>query len=162
MPRKPAKRSAPKRPVRRSAAKKAIIEPDRIKIDFVILADFAQAVQGKLNLVGGGWNLHNAIQYPSKLLVGIGIGILVPWSETNRTHTVKFGIRKSEGASVIGGSVDFIVGREATIPAGMTQRATLGISAPVEIPQPGTYEVIVTCADAEKQISFEALPLKTR
>lgn len=150
---------APKRKAAK-AAPHARLEPDRIEIDFVILADFAQAVQGKLNLVGGGWNLHHATQYPSNLLLGLGIGVLVPWSETNRTQTLRFEIKKSEGAKVMEGKGDYIVGREITTPAGMTQRVTLGISGPVQLPEPGTYEVIVTTAGTEKRVTFEALPPK--
>ena len=74
------------------------LRPDRVEIDFVILADFAQAVQGKLNLIGAGWNLHHAQQYPSPLHFGVGIGILVPWSLTNRKHSFTFGISKLVGS----------------------------------------------------------------
>ena len=133
---------------------------DEIEIDFVILADFAQAAQGKLNLIGGGWNLHHAVEYPSRLILGLGIGVLVPWSETNREHTLQFEIKKSEGAMMMKGKGDYAVGRDIGTPVGMTQRVTLGISAPVQVPEPGTYEVIVSTAGKQKRVTFEALPPK--
>lgn len=152
-------------PARRKRTKKAQelepLEREEIEIDFVILADFAQAVQGKLNLIGGGWNLHHArAAYPSNLLLGLGIGILVPWSETNRQHTLHFEIKKSEGPMVMEGKGEYAIGRDVLTPVGMTQRVTLGISAPVVVPEPGTYEVTVSTAGKRKRVTFEALPPK--
>ena len=133
---------------------------EAIEIDFVILGDYAQAVQGKLNLIGGGWNTHNATQYPSALQFGVGIGILVPWSLTNRKHRFELVIKGSEGPDLIKGDGEFEVGRDAGIPAGMTQRFTLGVSGQLQVPEPGTYEIIVTSADSMKRVTFEALPIR--
>ena len=133
---------------------------EAIEIDFVVLGDYAQAVQGKLNLIGGGWNIHHATQYPSALPFGVGIGILVPWSLTNRKHRFELVIKGSEGADLIRGDGEFEVGRELGIRAGMTQRFTLGISGQLQVPEPGTYEIIVTSADSMKRVTFEALPAK--
>jgi hypothetical protein len=152
-----AARKSPKKPRPASGLPREAIE-----IDFVILGDYAQAVQGKLNLIGGGWNTHNTDQYPSALPFGIGIGILVPWSLTNRTHRFELVIKGSEGADLVRGGGEFEVGRGAGIPAGMTQRFTLGISGQLQVPEPGTYEIIVTSADSIKRVTFEALPVRRR
>ena len=150
-------KSARRRTTRASTSASPV--SDRIRIDFVILADFAQAVQGKLSVIGGGWNLHNATQYPSTLHFGLGIGILVPWPETNRKHKFNFVIRASEGAELASGGGDFEVGRQPGLPPGMTQRVVIGLSGQLQIPQPGSYEVAVTAADVERVVTFEALPV---
>ena len=148
----------------RKSAKKRRPAPglprEAIEIDFVVLGDYAQAVQGKLNLIGGGWSVHHATQYPSTLPFGIAIGILVPWSLTNRTHRFELVIKGSEGPDLVKGDGDFEVGREPGIPAGMTQRVTLGMSGQLQVPEPGTYEIIVTSADSMKRVTFEALPIR--
>jgi len=143
------------------AARRASVK-QAVDIDFVILGDAAQAVMGKLYMLGGGWNIHNTLQYPSLLPFGLGIGILVPWSETNRRHTFAFVIKGSEGDELLRGGGDFEIGREAGIPAGMTQRIVVGISGQLQIPQAGTYEIIVSVGDAEKRVTFEALPVPER
>ena len=135
------------------------LKPQAVEIDFVILADFAQATQGKLTLVGGGWDLHHARQYPSTLQFGLGIGILVPWSLTNRKHTFEFVISASEGPEVAKGGGDFEVGRQPGTPAGMTQRVVIGLSGQVPLPQPGTYEIVVVAGQDKKRVTFEALPV---
>lgn len=151
--------NTPKRRPARARGPAVLARPDRCEIDFVVLADFAQSVQGKLTLVGGGWNRHYAKQYPSFLPFGLGIGILVPWSETNRKHAMKFVIRKSEGPQLIEGGGEFEIGREVGTPAGMTQRATIGIAGQMQLPEPGTYEIVVSIEDDEKRVTFEALPV---
>lgn len=155
MPRKPPK----KKPT--SGRSGVVRLPDTtIEIDFVILADHAQAAQGKLNLIGGGWNIHNANQYPSQLPFGIGIGVLVPWSQTNRRHDLTFTIKSSEGPELIRGGGQFEMGREAGMPAGMTQRAIVAINGQLQVPDPGTYEVIVSAGRSEKRVVFEAMPVR--
>ena len=142
---------------KKKAAREAL-PVSKVEIDFVVLADFAQAAQGKLNLIGGGWNIHNAKQYPSNLQFGVGIGILVPWSLTNRKFKFKFVIM-TDGNQLADGGGDFEVGRQPGMPAGMVQRVVVGFSGQIQLPKPGTYELIVSTSEDEKRITFEALPV---
>ena len=50
----------------------------------MMLADSAQAVGGKLYILGGGWSLTGPEPCPS----AIAVLVSVPWNETNRKHTV--------------------------------------------------------------------------
>jgi hypothetical protein len=140
--------------------KKGMEPADAVEIDFVILGDFAQAVAGKLTVVGAGWSVVHAQQYPMPLPFGLGIAFLVPWSLTNRTHHFEFIIQKSEGAQLVGGGGDFEIGREPGIPAGMTQRVTIGLAGALQLNEPGTYEINVRTGDTTKRTTFEALPIR--
>lgn len=51
----------------------------------MMLADSAQAVEGKLYILGGGWSVTGPGPCPS----AIAVLISVPWTETNRKHHVK-------------------------------------------------------------------------
>jgi hypothetical protein len=51
----------------------------------MMLADSAQAVGGKLYILGGGWSITGPLPSPS----AIAVLISVPWNETNRKHRVK-------------------------------------------------------------------------
>ena len=51
----------------------------------LLLADSAQAVNGKLYILGGGWSLTGPAPCPS----AIAVLISVPWNETNRKHNVQ-------------------------------------------------------------------------
>jgi hypothetical protein len=139
-----------------------LLGDEQVQIDFVLLADYATAVQNKLTVVGAGWNLFHASEYPTVIPFGLGIGLLVPWSQTNRRHSFRFEIRKSEGSVVATGGGDVEMGRQPGIPLGMTQRIVLGVAGQVRAEEPGTYEIIVTTEHDEKVVSFEAMSPRRR
>jgi hypothetical protein len=51
----------------------------------MLLADFVQAVQGKLYVMGGGWSVTG----PGAVQMGIAVKIEVPWDEANLQHTFR-------------------------------------------------------------------------
>lgn len=51
----------------------------------MMLADSAQAVGGKLYILGGGWSVTGPQPCPS----AIAVLVAVPWNETNRKHRIK-------------------------------------------------------------------------
>ena len=56
---------------------------DGITADFLILADAAQVQGEKLYMLGGGWSLIWAKEFPAQHQMAVAAGILVPWMETN-------------------------------------------------------------------------------
>ena len=91
----------------------------------MMLADFAQAVNGKLYIMGGGWSLTGPNPAPS----AIAIRIEVPWNQTNQKHNLKLELLDSDfcpvsvpmpaGNSPLVISAEFEVGRPAGIPPGI-------------------------------------------
>jgi len=63
----------------------------------LMLADSAQAVNGKLYILGGGWSIRKAAPTPS----AIALKIEVPWTETNRKHTLKLELVDSDFQPVL-------------------------------------------------------------
>jgi hypothetical protein len=129
-----------------------------MQIEFLLIADAVEAVNGKLYMLGGGWDQWRQPVYPSPIQMGIAIGVLVPWDETNQKHQLAVSVIDEDGKPVvpsIGGEVE--VGRPAGTRDGITQRALLAINASFAMPRPGRYEVRVegTAGDI-KRVSFEA------
>ena len=62
----------------------------------MLLADSAQAVNGKLYVLGGGWSTSGPQPSPSALAVKID----VPWDEANREHVVRIELLDSDGRAV--------------------------------------------------------------
>lgn len=62
----------------------------------LMLADSAQAVAGKLYILGGGWDRVFAGVQPS----AIAIVATVPWDETNQRHTLKLALLDGNGQPV--------------------------------------------------------------
>lgn len=62
----------------------------------LMLADFVQVAEGKLSVVGGGWNVTSAVTTP----FGIGGIIEVPWGQTNQSHKFRFELTDIDGDPV--------------------------------------------------------------
>ncbi len=63
----------------------------------MILADYAQAAEGKLNILGGGWNITTG-GVPSALAILLEI----PWDRTNERHQFRIELVDADGNAVIG------------------------------------------------------------
>jgi hypothetical protein len=63
----------------------------------MLLADAAQAVEGKLYILGGGWSITGPQPTPS----AIAMKIDVPWDQTNRVHIVRLDLMNEDGQPVI-------------------------------------------------------------
>lgn len=106
---------------------------DSISVDFLILADSAQVQGDKLYMLGGGWTLIWAKEFPVQHSMAVAAGILVPWLETNSRHAFKIQLRQEDGALLgeVGG--EFEQGRAAGLPAGTTQRVMLAVNMAIKL-----------------------------
>jgi hypothetical protein len=62
----------------------------------LLLADSAQAVEGKLYILGGGWSFIGPDPSPMALAAKIEI----PWNQTNEQHQLKLELMDSDGELV--------------------------------------------------------------
>ncbi len=107
----------------------------------MLLADAAQAVDGKLFVLGGGWSVTG----PAPAPMAMAIKIEVPWDRTNIRHRWSLDLVDQDGHPVqvsgAGGehpvhiSGDFEVGRPAGVAQGTPIDLPLAISvAPLQLP----------------------------
>ena len=111
-----------------------------MNIHALMLADSAQAVDGKLYILGGAWNLLRFPEFPASLIVGIAVAIDVDWNETNQKHHLDAHFEDADGNGMdprIG--ADFEAGRPAGIVPGTELRVVFAVNGPLAIPAPGTY-----------------------
>jgi len=62
----------------------------------LLLADAAQVSDGKLNVLGGGWQFLGTPLSP----FAVAIIVAVPWNETNRRHKIIMELRDSDGNQI--------------------------------------------------------------
>jgi hypothetical protein len=111
-----------------------------MNVEWLILADAAQVVGGKLYLMGGGWDtLQVSGQFPQGRHVGIAASFRVPWNETNQRHGVMVQILSEDGEELAKINAQLEVGRPAGIPAGSDQRAQFAAEMNLQFKSPGTY-----------------------
>ena len=121
----------------------------------LILADFAQVTDGKLTIVGGGWDRTGPKPSPS----GIGLLLKVPWEETNRRHDVSLRLLDSDGAPVldpkgnpIGMANHFEVGRPAGLAAGAHQTVCMAMNiSPLPLTPGSRYEWVLSVDDRTRE-----------
>lgn len=88
----------------------------------MILCDYAEAIGGKLYIMGGGWT----VSPPGSRNMSLAVRILIPWDETNEKHQLNLILQDENGNTVQAGDPprsieqtgDFEVGRPPNVPAG--------------------------------------------
>jgi len=71
-----------------------------MKIEWLILADAAQVVGGKLYLLGGGWDRLTVNKpFPVQQHCALALSIAVPWNETNQRHSFEVEIVAEDSAT---------------------------------------------------------------
>ena len=121
-----------------------------MQLGFLVLTDFSEALNGKLYAMGAGWNMLRFPQLPREWAFGIGIGIDVPWDETNRRHALSLHIEDPDGERLGDEfSMDFETGRPAGSVVGQDQRIVLSLGSRTTFATAGPHAVVVRVAEEE-------------
>ncbi len=100
----------------------------------ILLCDFAETADGKLFVLGGGWNLKGF-----NTQMALAILIEVPWGEANRQHQWRVQLLDADGRPVastgpqgeavpVQAGGQFEVGRPAGIPEGTALNIPLAVN----------------------------------
>lgn len=123
-------------------------------VDYLLIADFAEAFNGKIYVQGGGWDTMTANSpFPLRRNVAIALGLRVPWEETNQRHTVRLVVlnedRQAELA-VAEGEVE--VGRAPGIPPGQSQLVPVAFTIPLAFDAPAAFSVRLSLDGEEVKV----------
>lgn len=112
--------------------------------DYLILADRAEAVNGKLYMVGGGWDRAGLTQIPGPANFDIAVGVLVGYNETNMVHRIEIALEDEDNKAVQPPiAAQFELGKPAGMKLGQPQRFQLVVRGPFIIPKAGGYHWVV-------------------
>ena len=116
-----------------------------MNVEWVILADAAEVINGKLYLMGGGWEAINlATPMPAHHTFAIAVAFEVPYLETNQLHDVDIRIQDPDGIELIRIEGQVEVGRPPGINPGSPQRIPVAFSVSHEFTKAGPYAVHAT------------------
>jgi hypothetical protein len=117
----------------------------------IILADHAQAADGKLNVIGGGWNITTA--GPANSPSALGVVLSIEYHETNVLHRMQLRLVDEDSGPVMAGDqaveipLDLEQGRPPGLPAGAAQNVAFAFNmSPMPMLRPGTgyrWELLV-------------------
>ena len=119
--------------------------------DYLLLADRAEAVNGKLYMVGGGWDRMGLTGIPGPANFDVAVGILVGYNETNSPHSIELLLEDEDNKPVLGPiAAQFEMGRPAGMKLGQTQRFQMVLRGPFPIPKAGSFHWVAVL-DGERK-----------
>ena len=125
-----------------------------MQVEFVMVADAAQVVGGKLYVLGGAWNQYRCAAFPAQVSLAIIASILVETEETGRELPVVVVLAGEDGIPILPeAQANLQVGRVES--ARGPHRALFTLSANVQIPRAGRYTAQVTAGDARTSVWFD-------
>src|SRR5690348_12556936 len=96
-------------------------------IDFLILADRAEALNGKLYMMGGGWDVLAPPKAGEPVSFSVALGILVPWLATNIDHRCIVQLEDADGRKLVDLNFNFKTGRPPNMEQGAPQRVMVAL-----------------------------------
>lgn len=131
-----------------------------MEVEFLILADAAQAVNGKLYVLGGGWSTLHPSTLPLTHQIGVAVGFRIPWQETNQVHHLEIAMVTADGNPLVPplhGELE--MGRPPGLRPGSDQTVVMAVNANPKFEQPGRYEIQVRVQDQlVKTVTFDVAP----
>jgi len=131
-----------------------------MRLEWLILADFAQIVANKLYVQGGGWDVLTVNSgFPVQQNIGLAVAFSVPWDATNQRHNVEIEVQTDDGEPIakIGGQVE--VGRPPGIPPGQAQRFQMAANIGLTLAKPGIYVIVAKIEGEEAgRVHFNVVP----
>src|SRR5208283_633594 len=138
-----------------------------IELEFLIVGEAAEAVNGKLYMMGGGWNQIQSAVFPTIARCGIAVGISVYTKERRETplHIVYSNDAKTNeknpnvlSLELQGQVVSGVPRPGLTLPG--VQRVMFVVNGNFPVPSAGKYRIEVFLPDGEsKSVMFEALQI---
>ena len=105
------------------------------EVDYLLVADRAEVVNGKLYLMGGSWDRIQPQNFPHRMMLGIALGVRIPFAYTDDQHTVAIELLHGE-TRMIGFEAKLATGRPPGM-AGMDMLVPMAFNIPIAIPDEG-------------------------
>lgn len=122
------------------------------QVDFALLADAVQVLQGKLYVLGGGWNTLFVAGFPARHpSLGVGLRVRVPWSWTERPLKIGIDLQDEDGARILPGP-PIAQGVKVSRPQGLPDGSDVVLARSftfnnLMFPKPGGYSFVISLDD---------------
>lgn len=128
----------------------AAVTTEEIKptVDFALLADAVQVVQGKLYVLGGGWDTLFVTQFPARYpTLGLGLRVRVPWSWTDQVLVIGVDLQDEDGGRVLP-TPPVAQGVKVARPQGIPEGSDVGVARSftfnnISFPSAGAFSFVV-------------------
>ena len=117
------------------------------EVDYLLVADRAEVVNGKLYLMGGSWDRIQPPKFPHRMMLGIALGVRIPFAHTEDQHKVGVEIHH-EDKRLLGFEAKLTTGRPPGM-AGMDMLVPMAFNIPLAIPEEGQVVLRASVDDRE-------------
>ena len=112
-----------------------------MRLDFLMIADRAEAINGKLYMVGGAFDRVGITALPGPANYDLALGFMVEYNETNEPHEFSVSVQDEDDQVVLGPiGARIEVGRPAGMVAGQEQRVVIVLRGPFPVQAAGNYK----------------------
>jgi hypothetical protein len=132
----------------------------QVQIKMMVAADAAQAVNGKLYILGGGFDRINMPTQPFQFRFELALLIDVPWTATNEPYQLIVELLDADGQPVgYRAEVEMETGRPPGSRRGTSFTVPLTLPVFAEFPGPGRYTLrgSINGIEQEQRVSIEAI-----
>lgn len=116
-----------------------------MRTDFLVMADKAEAINGKLYMIGGGFDNVTVASFPGMAAYDIAFAFLVEYGETNVPHEFSLQLKDADSNDVLpplGGRIE--VGRPPGMDPGQEQRVIIVFQGPFPVTGAGAFKWVPT------------------
>ena len=130
-----------------------------MKIEYAVLADAAQAVGGKVFILGGGWAVFRAANYPTPIQLAVAVGMAFTSNEIGIKYPLSLVIADEAGVPIVPEMKAQVETGQLPpdAPKGAPIKVPLAVNMNLSIPRPGRYGVVVTVGSSKAELSFDAI-----
>jgi len=132
--------------------------PEQPRIEFFVVADWAESVNGKLYLMGGGFDSFFAQEFPFAHRFSFAAVFRVPWADTNRRFPV-VGVLETLDGNELGWKMEgeAEAGRPAGVRAGQDVSMTIAGPVQFQVEEPTAFMLKLTFAGDERSIPLRVM-----
>jgi hypothetical protein len=127
-------------------------------VEYLILADSVEVIDGKLNVSGGGWDSFSVPDIWRPVRVPFACGVQVPWAEADKEHTLTLSVETADGKPIASPSTQtFRTGRPPTLGPGAVARVPFAMRWDLTFPAHGRYAVVAAVdsrRDGGRRVEF--------
>jgi hypothetical protein len=112
------------------------------EVEFLMLADRAEVLNGKLYVMGGAWDRLFLANLDQPVPIFVAFCAVVPYTETDDDHKLTITISDADGSAIAPAlTVGFKTGRPPQLERGGSQRLPFAVEAVLKFPAYAAYAV---------------------
>lgn len=112
------------------------------RVEYLVLADAVEALNGKLYMMGGGWDTMFIRDISVPAALSFACGVEVPWNVTDDDHTLVVSVTDADGVEIAPPlSITFRTGRPPTLERAASMHLPFAVKGEFRFPGYGPFSL---------------------